>query len=263
MPKRRMDRRSAKALKEAIDKGRVEKIRREQEEFKSRCRATNFTPSGDHPAKIKQPFMLGEGLGNRLNFCDPKYAVWEPLQPEPTDREIEEARAEEERAREESKRARVEKARETRERNMRKKALLESRIDKGKELYGQRIFIVTKFKHSWEVRSRKYGGVPDGVDLRLTDFGLLLMVPVIEEDQAKLFGMEKKTGYRDREGRRYWVPLATKERVMKIFGGGVPWNSPLLMREVIDDFGAVLGREVIRNGKRIRSHAPWVYRLGR
>lgn len=261
MPKRRLDRRSVQALKEAIEQGRLEKIKAEQKAFRHRCRATNFNPTGEHSSN-RQPFMLGEGLGNRLNFCDAKYTEWHTVEREPTEEELQEIEAEEERLREAAKRARVQKAQETRERTLRRKALLESRINKGEQFYGQRVFIITKYKDTWEVRSRKFGGIPEGVDLRRTDYGLLLMVPVIEEDEARKYGMEKKTGYRDRDGRRYWVPLKTREQITKIFGG-VTWDSPLLIREVEGDFGAVLGKAVFRNGKRIQGHAPWVYRLGR
>jgi len=187
-------------------------------------RATNW-----HRGEIKhekQPFMMGEGVGNCLGLEGPKYT-----RDAGTLAGIEEAN----RAyfSELSAKRREKKNRERDQRDSFQK-ILASREASGDILVDQRIFYTEWARKDWEYRAGLYGGLPDGIDLAFTDYGILLMVPVIEEDTAEQLGINKKIpGVKTRTdpfGRQFWIQAELKDLLSKVFGV-IRWERPLSIQE--------------------------------
>lgn len=104
-------------------------------------------------------------------------------------------------------------------------------------LEGQRLFYLSWQHDNWDARAARFGGLPEGVDVAHTDFGDLLLVPVIEQARAKELRLDG--GFKDREGRPFWIGSDLRQQVERIFGR-VKWKQPLTVREVTQQFGARL-----------------------
>jgi len=188
-------------------------------------RSTNWHKGGVIKHE-KQPFMMGEGVGNSLGLEGPKYT-----RDVGTLIEIEEAN----RAyfSELSKKRREKNNREKDQRKSFQK-ILASKESSGDILVDQRIFYTEWARKDWEYRAGLYGGLPEGIDLAFTDYGILLMVPVIEEDTAAEMGIDRKVpGVKPRTdsfGRQFWIRAELKDLLSKVFGV-IRWERPLSIPE--------------------------------
>lgn len=188
-------------------------------------RATNWHPRGEIKHE-KQPFMFGEGVGNCLGLEGPKHTL-----------DVKTQEAIEQGNREYAAELAAErKERRRREKDQRKsfQEVLASREASGAVLVDQRIFYTQWSRKDWEKRSALRGGLPEGVDVAYTEFGLLLMVPVIEADTAAKLGIDKKVPgekqRRDSFGRPYWVQAEIKDFLSLVFGA-IDWARPLSISE--------------------------------
>jgi hypothetical protein len=101
------------------------------------------------------------------------------------------------------------------------KAKLPSLTQSGKILVQQRIFMAYPNK-DWDVRAERMGGIPEGVDIANSDFGHLLLVPVVEAEKSR---------FKDAYGLNFHVDPDLRETVQKIFGA-IKWSRPLTLDEV-------------------------------
>jgi len=183
--------------------------------------------------KEKRPYLMGEGLGSSF-FSAPKYTVVRSSEEQEA---LEKAELEyklEMKILAKRKRERMRKS----EKALKK--MLPDKIETSKVLVHQRIFHMTWARKDWETRANKCGGLLEGIDVAKTDYGRLLIVPVIEEEEAKDLGLleekvPKKRQLRDLDGRRFWVAAEIKEFVQRVFGS-VRWNRPLSISEA-EQFG--------------------------
>jgi len=180
-----------------------------------------------HPKpREKKPYLMGEGLGNCLGLEGPKYTR--------------DARVLEQIAYDnwvyatELRKQRSEKKAREKKQHISFLEILASKEASGEILVDQRIFYSEYVKRGWEARAKQVGGLPEGIDIALTDYGLLFMVPVIEEDTAKKLGIDKVAPgvkpRRDGYGRPFWVQAELKDTLTYIFGL-IRWNRPLSIRE--------------------------------
>jgi len=194
-------------------------------EWKRVGRATNWHKGGVIKTE-KQPFMMGEGVGNCLGLEGPKYT-----RDAGTLEEIEEANREY--FSELASKRREKKNREMSQRDSFQK-ILASKEASGDILVDQRIFYTEWARKDWEHRANQYGGLPKEVDIAWTNFGILLMVPVIEEDTAAEMGIDKKIpGVKPRTdsfGRQFWIRAELKDLLSKVFGV-IRWERPLSIQE--------------------------------
>lgn len=174
----------------------------------------------------KQPYMMGEGVGNSLGLEGSRYTL--------------DAKALE-KIEESNREYFAELAVKRREKKVREADQLESfqKILASKEASGdilvdQRIFYTEWVRKDWEQRSKQYGGLPKEVDIAWSNFGILLMVPVIEEDTAAELGIDKKVpGVKQRTdafGRKFWIRAELKDLLGKVFGV-IRWERPLSIQE--------------------------------
>ena len=176
---------------------------------------------------LRQPTMMGEGYGNNLLMDPPKYTVWTA----PSEDVVPEVSTEDKR-----KKA-AEKAAATREAKRKHAAFVKARVESGSTLFGQRVFLVPYTHDDWGERAERLGGLPEEMDIARTDFGHLILVPVIEETEAKEQGIRAK-GFRDAEGRQFWVTAEYRTAIDNVFGR-TQWERPLLPEEVAQ-FGVTI-----------------------
>lgn len=184
-------------------------------------------------ARPPQPNMMGQGVGNCLGLEASKATRWE--------------NSAEVRKREESER--IEKAKRKEERGRRRAMIKEAaevfaivrplieahRIQKGEVMVGQRVFRCKFFHENFTTRAKQLGvEIPKGVDVALTPFGGLLVVPVLEDK----FDQARSEYIKDTDGRRFQVAAEIKDKVSQIFGC-VDWSRPLSTKET-KEFGVVL-----------------------
>lgn len=174
----------------------------------------------------KQPFMMGEGVGNCLGLEGPRYTL-----DAKTIEGIEASNREY--FSELALKRRYKKNRERDQRDSFQK-ILASKEASGDILVDQRIFYTEWARKDWEHRANQYGGLPKEIDIAWTDFGILLMVPVIEEDTAAEMGIDKKVpGVKQRTdsfGRQFWIRAELKDLLSKVFGV-IRWERPLSIPE--------------------------------
>lgn len=214
------------AIQEALKAGAKLKAQADREEVRRRFRMTSWGPG---TVRKSQPCMFGEGYGNNMLLDPPKYTKWSGPQADPPVKSPEEIQL--------AKKTRSEKIRSTRARKQSTLAFQQRLELRGEVLHGQRIFLLSFPFRDWERRAKAFGGIPTGVDVAGTDFGDLLLVPVVEgEDGA---GIREKA-IRDRQGRDFWVAPTMRESVQRVFGE-VAWKRPLMVSEVQTQFGIKLG----------------------
>lgn len=109
------------------------------------------------------------------------------------------------------------------------KLSLARRVVAGKACVGFRIYLIQWQKKKWWERLINAGGMPEGMDLAHSEFGDLLIVPVNELDFLETEAPEEPLV--DRQGRKFWVPEATKEFVSRTFGA-IQWSRPLTLEEM-------------------------------
>jgi len=194
-----------------------------------RDRSTNWNDSNEGTVRRKQPYMMGEGLGNNLGIDKPKYTYSE---------RVEEVDEEE---RDFQRKVRRLKTQLTRRKNKVRVESQKKAEEDGRWMTGQRIFALKRtydqnLNHGrdFETRSKRLKiQIPDGVDVAQTEFGMLLIIPVIEAEEgwSKGLGNPKKDPY----GRNFWVSTEVKEAVQNLFGY-VNWERPLTIPEA-EQFG--------------------------
>lgn len=198
-----------------------------------RCRATNWNPGGNIP-QSKRPYLLGEGIGNRMGLDGPKYT-----QTSTAISRIEEGN---EAYQKELREERSQRRAVLREAKASLKEILKRNEQSGMALVDQRIFYLEYPNKDWEKRSKVFGGLPENIDVALSDFGMLLLVPVVEEAEAKEQGFNKKVPgtkqRRDSQGRAFWVAAELKEVLTNIFGY-VRWSRPITIKEAVQ-FGITI-----------------------
>jgi len=187
---------------------------------------TNWNKDGSQLAKReKQPNMMGEGLGNNLGLDGPKYVAGKPYRtPEQEELEERELRLEKFKNRQMG----SVKAQITRHKNLATKNRIQQLLEDGKMIEGARVFFIEWPKDDWDIRAKNCGGMPEGVDISKTDFGNLVIVPVIEEEEGKKMKLDLQV---DPEGRKFCISFSVREKVDMIFGR-VNWKRPLTIREV-------------------------------
>jgi hypothetical protein len=192
-------------------------------------------PQGKGTIRNSQPFMFGEGLGNNLGLDPPKYDTgWKAVRPK--DDELKDMLREEE-ERQEKKKAAVAKGKKTRALNQERKSRLNAKLSAGELLDGQRIFLVSIPKDNFEERMRAAGySLPEGLDVARTDFGMILLVPVVEADEAKAEGFTG-SGFRDTDGRVFWIRSQVRE-ILEFAFGRIQWRP--LRQEELTQFGVKL-----------------------
>jgi hypothetical protein len=174
----------------------------------------------------KQPCMMGRGMGNCLGLEGPQYTLDAKriYAIEEGQREF----AAEQRARSSQRRSREKESR------MKLHEILASQEASGAVLVDQRIFYLDWYHEDWELRAHRVGGLPPGVDIARSKFGLLLLVPVIEEDTAKKLGYLKDAkacgAPKDSTGRLFFVSAELKDCLSLLFGR-VHWERPLTIPE--------------------------------
>lgn len=225
-PKRRY------AMKRANREDEPKNFEEETSDWVKRCRATNWHRGGviRHES---QPYMMGEGFGNCLGLEGSKATIpktEKQLQKEAEEELIDRLEMIEER-----------KKREAKERSYRliQVNLINRKRQDGSLHEGFRVFCLAWYKEDWEERSGVYG-MPEGVDVALTQFGMLILVPVIEESdiaEGSQYGSYAKDrkAQRDMDGRKFWVKAEVKDAVLDVFGP-VKWGRPLACRD-LDQFG--------------------------
>lgn len=174
---------------------------------------TNWSPDGA-VKHVKKDHMLGEGCGNYLGLDAPKHT--RSYGPGELDALVEaDLRYEMGLKFKQSLR---------RQRNtaiqQRFRATLPEKISSGKILVQQRVFMA--YPKDWEKRAARLGGLPQGVDIAKSEFGHLILVPVIEA---------KESSYKDALGRRFQIEPNLKQTINQIFGA-VKWTRPLTLDEV-------------------------------
>lgn len=193
---------------------------------------TNWNKNpNEHAAREKQPFMMGEGVGNNLGLDNSKAVPGKPLGWHDEQRAL--------------------RSRECREENMQKsmKKMFHKAIDmkyrshhlpqkmaNGEVLVGQRVFLVDYLKKGSDKLLNNLG-LPEGADVAQTAFGTLVIAPVLEKNDALERGIDIKQekGCKDIEGRPCWVAAEIKEKIEAVFGH-VRWTRPLTIKEV-EQFG--------------------------
>jgi hypothetical protein len=187
-----------------------------------------------HAPKDKNPFMFGEGLGMSLGIENTKAVPGKPLGYYDEQRRLQKLES-----------------KEYNSKNFSKKQhqnyidwkyhsqILPQKIQNGDVLINQRIFLCDWIKPKWDSIAKNIG-IPEGVDIAHTDFGDLLLIPVIEANDASKFGIDPKVvpPLKDVEGRPCWVAASIKERIEMIFGR-VRWIRPLTIKEA-EQFGVQL-----------------------
>jgi hypothetical protein len=184
--------------------------------------------------KEKRATMMGEGLGSNLGIENPKHVSGKPVGYHEEQRRLQSIEAAENKAK-------------TFPRRMFAKIIdarykinhLPKKIENGDVLINQRVFFVDWPKDSWDVRAKNIG-MPEGTDIAQTKFGRLLLVPVLEMEDALKVGIDPKEEkpLKDIEGRPCWVSTDVKERIEAIFGR-VRWIRPLTIKEA-EQFGVQL-----------------------
>jgi hypothetical protein len=134
--------------------------------------------------------------------------------------------------------AKAQKSREYRKNRLRQ---IQNQVKTGGMLDGQRLFHLAWQKKKWEVRVQQFGGMPEGVDVAYSSFGDLLLIPVIEKEEAKKMGL-KDGGFIDRDGREFWIPLELRNKISQIFGC-VRWAQALTVNEATTQFGVRLSNK--------------------
>lgn len=193
---------------------------------------TNWNSDPTKGAKRElQPNMMGEGLGMSLGIEGPKGTPGRPLGWHDEQKRFKKS--------------------ESRERSMKlagrkafanfiewkyKTKILPKKVENGEVLIGQRIFLATWVNPKWDVKAKNVG-MPEGVDVAHSEFGELLLVPVLELEQALQVGINPKEEppLKDTEGRPCWIASSIKERIEAIFGY-VKWTRPLTIKEA-EQFG--------------------------
>lgn len=175
---------------------------------------TNWKPDGT-VTKTKRETMLGEGIGNNMGFDDPKYT------PSYSPGELEAAELADQQYFDEL--SFKQSLLRTRNAAIKRKfrASLPGKIQEGRILVQQRVFMAYP-KSDWYERAEKLGGLPQGVDVAKSDFGHLIIVPVVEA---------KNSRYKDPYGLKFQIEPNTRDLVQKIFGA-VKWTRPLTLDEV-------------------------------
>jgi hypothetical protein len=190
-----------------------------------------------HAPKDKAPFMFGEGLGMSLGIDNTKAVPGKPLGYYDEQKRLQKLEAKQYNLKNSGKR------RHQNYINWRYHShILPKKIQNGDVLINQRIFLCDFIKPKWDSIARNIG-IPDGVDIAHTDFGDLLLIPVIEFAEALQMGIDPKVAppLKDVEGRPCWVSPTIKERIEMIFGR-VRWTRPLTIKEA-EQFGVKLKEE--------------------
>jgi hypothetical protein len=114
--------------------------------------------------------------------------------------------------------------------------ILPRKLENGECLIGQRIFLATWVSPKWDIKAKNVG-MPEGVDVAHSEFGELLLIPVLEKQDAEKLGINPKEDppLKDVEGRPCWVATHVRERIEAIFGR-VNWTRPLTIKEA-EQFG--------------------------
>lgn len=190
-----------------------------------------------HSQKEKQAYMLGEGLGSSLGIENTKAFPGKPLGYYDEQKRLQKLESKQNSLKNSFKRkhsAYIEWKYQTK--------ILPKKISEGDVLINQRIFLCDWIKPKWDSIARNIG-IPDGVDIAHTDFGDLLLIPVIEFPEALQMGIDPKAvpPLKDVEGRPCWVSPTIKERIEMIFGR-VRWTRPLTIKEA-EQFGVQLKEE--------------------
>jgi len=193
---------------------------------------TNWNSDPTKGAKRElQPNMMGEGLGMSLGIEGPKGNPGKPL-----GWYDEQKRLQKKESREHHIKLQGRKAFAKFVEWKYKTKILPRKIENGDVLFNQRIFLATWVNPKWDIKAKNIG-MPNGVDVAHSEFGELLLVPVIEEKEALQMGINPKEDppLRDVEGRPCWVATNVRERIQAIFGY-VKWTRPLTIKEA-EQFG--------------------------
>jgi hypothetical protein len=189
---------------------------------------TNWNKNAnEHAAREKQPFMMGEGVGNNLGLDNSKAVPGKPIGWHDEQKRLLAREAAAERAKQIPKKM-FAKAIESRYRSHH----LPKKIQNGDVLIGQRVFLVDFLKKGSDKLLNNLG-LPEGAHVAQTEFGHLVIVPVLETDEALARGIDIKQekGCKDVEGRPCWVAAEIKEKIEAVFGH-VRWTRPLTIKEV-------------------------------
>lgn len=196
---------------------------------------TNWNKNPTQPIeKEKRAHMMGEGLGSSLGIENTKAVPGKPLGYYDEQKRLQRVESKQERAKNAGKRqlhGYVAWKYQT--------EILPKKLSEGAVLVNQRIFLCDWIKPKWDSIARNLG-LPDGVDVAHTEFGELLLVPVIEFLQGIEMGINPRETppLKDIEGRPCWVAASIRERIEAIFGR-VRWTRPLTIREA-EQFGVQL-----------------------
>lgn len=175
---------------------------------------TNWRPDGLAP-KTKRDHMLGEGLGPSMGLDGFQHTVsYEPGELEAIE-EADQIYVAELRFKQSLQRRRNAVIKQ------RFQASLPEKVQAGKILVQQRVFMAYP-NSDWYTRAERLGGIPEGVDVAKSDFGHLLLVPVVEA---------KKSRFKDPYGLNFQIDSDLRDIVQKIFGA-VKWSRPLTLDEV-------------------------------
>lgn len=234
-PRKKVDDDTVAALTKALESGQKQRSRDRLIEFQHRTRMTNFRPDGTPASRNGQPMMFGEGLGNNMLLDATKADTgWTDVVSEERQKVLDAAAEHEELvAKPARRRAGVEKAKKTRARNKARLQEIKAAVTDGSMLEGRRLFFLGWQKKDWDVRVVQLGGLPEGVDVARSAYGDVLAVPVIECAEGK--AMKLTEGYRDREGRPFWVRHEIRIQVEHIFGR-VMWKQALTVNEATEQF---------------------------
>lgn len=218
---------TVEGLKAALAAGATEQQKALRERTRRTSRQTSW--AGDAQRVRERTNMMGEGMGNAMGLEGPKYDTgWTVAVPE-VEPDLEALAAERKVKRQES----TAKAKRTRELNLARRAALKAAEEAGKVLRGKRVFMVTEAFEDFDVRAKRFGGIPEGVDVVATEFCNLVAVPVIEAEEGKKLGLTE--AWKDPQGRPFWVPSDVVDHVTRVFGS-VQWNRPLTKDEVETQF---------------------------
>lgn len=174
---------------------------------------TNWSPDGQ-VKHTKRETMMGEGLGSSLGLDSPKHTR------SYREGEIEMLEIADLQYREEMRFQQSLKRQKQNAITTRFQQNLSAKVNSGKILVDQRIFLAFP-KKDWSSRAEKLGGIPEGVDIAMSKFGHLVIVPVIEA---------KESTYKDSHGRSFQIDPTIRATVNQIFGA-VQWTKPLTIED--------------------------------
>jgi len=190
---------------------------------------TTWTSEGT--VRRKQPFMMGGSFGWNQYAFPPDQVTSRGETP----REREEREKREQESEFEFQEGESERRRERERKREWRKTLKETSAamrEAGKILENYRIFLVPSPKKDWEERAKKFGYSLEEIDLHFSDFGLLLLLPVIEKCEGER--LELKEPMTDRDGYDFWLTERIKESTSRVFGW-VDWK-PLTVAQA-KEFG--------------------------